>query len=77
MTADKVFEKLGYKIDICEDYGLIRYKHIEKECYIRFYLDGSKEFDANEINADEIFPLQINMELLKAINKKCEELGWK
>lgn len=71
--ADKLFYELGYKIDIGEPYGIIRYKHIQEDYYIRFYLED-KEFDANKIIENEIYPLEINMPLLKAINMKCEEL---
>lgn len=71
--ADKMFEELGYKIDIGENYGLIRYA--KEEEYIRFYLDD-EILSCNRIIDNEIYPLEIDSKLLKAIYKKCQELGW-
>ncbi len=74
--ADRIFKELGFEIDVdCLD--MIRYtKHVEDEnYYIRFYLDD-KDFDCNMIIDNRIYPLAINIQLLKAIIKKCEELGW-
>lgn len=73
--ADKMFEKLGYEKDIGEAYGVIRYKHIKEDYYIRFYLED-RTFDSNRISNNEIFPLEIDKKLLNAICKKVEELEW-
>lgn len=70
-TADELFEELGYKIDIEKNYGLIRYA--KEEEYIRFYLDD-EILSCNRIIDNEIYPLEIDGKLLKAIYKKCEEL---
>lgn len=74
-VADKLFKELEYEIDVGETFGVIRYKHKEKEYYIRFYLE-EKTFDCNKIIDNEIYPLEINKKLLKAIIKKIEEFGW-
>ncbi len=67
--ADAMFEELGYKKrliqNICEEeIGICYYS--EKES-INFYYEGQK------INK---YLAYITMEELKAINKKCGELGW-
>lgn len=74
-TADKMLEDLDFEIDICEAYGVIRYKHKTEDWYIRFYPE-EKTFDCNKIIDNEIYPLEINKNLLNAICKKFEELGW-
>lgn len=63
--ADKMFEKLGYG-KFYENSTDIRYSN---ECneIIAFY-GAVKTFEKNT------YP--INMQELKAINKKAEELGW-
>lgn len=78
MTAKEMFEKLGYAIDIgC--LGIIRYaKHdinYNIDYYIRFYKD-LKEFNGNKVDDNEILPIDIDLNLLQAINKQVEELGW-
>lgn len=74
-NADKMFEELGYKIDIREEYGLIRYNKDENK-FIRFMLEN-KEIEANKIEPNgDVWILNINIELLQAINEKCKELGW-
>lgn len=74
-TADEMFSELGYEIDIYEAYGLIRYKHKKENWCIRFYPDV-KTFDCNKIIDNEIYPLEINKELLNVITLKFKELGW-
>lgn len=74
-TADKMLEDLDFEMDICEAYGVIRYKHKTEDWYIRFYPE-EKTFDCNKIIDNEIYPLEINKNLLNAICKKIEELGW-
>ena len=73
--ADEIFEKLGYEKDIGEAYGVIRYKHIKEDYYIRFYLED-RSFVSNRISNNEIYPLEIDKKLLNAICKKVEELEW-
>ena len=73
--ADEMLKSLGYEKDICEAYGVIRYKHIKEDYYIRFYIED-RTFDSNRISNNEIFPLEIDKKLLNAICKKVEELEW-
>ena len=73
--ADDMFKELGYEIDIGDIYGLIRYNKNDNS-YIRFMLED-KCIEANTIINNEIFVLSVDMELLKAINEKVKELGWK
>lgn len=82
MTAQEMFLSLGYEIDeknddeilyIMEDeqeLGKCRFYHvgfvIEQECFSCFVTERFKESKSFDINID----------LLRAINKQCEELGW-
>ena len=73
--ADEMLEELGYIKDIDVDYGLIRYNKDDK-CFIRFMMD-TEEIETNKISSDgNVWILDINMNLLQAINEKCKELGW-
>lgn len=73
--ADEMFKGLGYRMDIGEEYGLIRYNKDENK-FIRFMI-ANKEIEANKIEPNgDLWILDINMELLQAINEKCKELGW-
>lgn len=75
--ANKMFEDLGYEIDIGEDFGIIRYaKHINDiDYYIRFVL-GEKKVNCNIIVDNEILPLDLGIKELRAVNAKVKELGW-
>ncbi len=78
MKADEMFESLNFIKDIGEDFGVIRYKHRTEDWYIRFYLDeDEKFFDCNKIINNEVYPLEIDKQLLNAICRKFEELKWK
>ena len=78
MSAQEMFEELGYIIDI-NCLGIIRYSREDndgmKYC-IRFYNDV-KEFDCNTVINNKLDCLTIDISLLQAINKQIEELGWK
>lgn len=69
--ADKMFEELGYKK---EDILNIRGANIgtrfrnRKNGYVFSFYDENRVFEKPY--------KEITMEELKAINKKCEELGW-
>ena len=66
--ADKMFEELGY---VCkEEDGMLIYLN-ENGADISFGLDKHFVYVGEEMNA-----MWIDMKELKAINKKCEELGW-
>ena len=78
LTADEMFEKLGYKI-MFDNTCLFRYVkcfELKPKRHIIFAID--KTISVCEENENE---LAINrdyftMQELKAINKKVEELGW-
>ena len=71
-TADEMFERLGYKLEH-------RYKNIiliycKNNTCIQFDIEH-KTFCKFE-ESDSCTICDINMQELKAINKKCKELGW-
>lgn len=68
MNAEEMFGKLGYK-----KVGLSR---SERLVYERFEDDNFFSFD---LTSKEIYVCEssITVEELEAINKQCEELGWK
>ena len=74
-TADKMFEKLGYKkYDSLQTCRYVRYCNIvngEKE-YIIFSKNKTVRFQYLYTHVSK----NITMEELQAINKKCQELGW-
>ena len=74
-TADKMFEKLGYK-----KYGGLQTCRYVRYCNI---VNGEKEYIIFSKNKTVRFQYlytdvskSINMQELQAINKKCQELGW-
>ena len=72
MSADEMFEKLGYvKVS---DENHIYYNNLEWEYTIVFDL-SSKTFKGY-IDEDTEMALSVDMQELKAINQKCKELGW-
>ena len=77
-TADEMFEELGYK-KIEENDNSILYlseKTLWRTRKIRFWKDDKVIF--NDLLEDDkvISSVQIGMQELQAINKKCKELGW-
>lgn len=70
--ADEMFEKLGYKIDINIEHGLIRYNK-QNKYFIRFLIIN-KTIETNSIIDNEIYELSVDMELLQVINEKAKEL---
>lgn len=68
--ADKMFEELGYDIKK-ENEEEIRYQDSGNEdIYIVFY----KKYKV--ITGMPTYDYFLDMPILKAINKKCKELGW-
>ena len=67
-NADKMFEELGYK-KTAEFKSSIYYELQTPACFhkIVFVIDNKTVYKDNSI---------ITMQELKAINKKCEEMGW-
>lgn len=73
MTAQEMFEKLGY-VKTCHD---------EREIIYSIYNDNvliaEIEFDLQDqtfycVCLDEA--MEVDMKVLKAINQQCRELGW-
>lgn len=67
ISADEMFEKLGYKKLVGETTEVFKLSRASKNIYFsklinRIRIDGEYDF--------------IDMEELQAINKKCKELGW-
>ena len=81
MSAKEMFEKLGYEIDEDNDKEIL-YKmkwEISSTYYVSFDL-RNKWFEVfvtsdSPFEPSKSFP--IYMDLLRAINKQVEELGWK
>lgn len=78
MSADEMFEKLGYKIATSKFYTqeeCIIYK--KSEAYIYFSLTNKCVGAFGEKMRYEFNKMVlIEMQELQAINKKCKELGW-
>ena len=73
MSAKEMFEKLGYKKVEDRYYACLYEKVVEQEDYtwkhrIVFETDGKTKY----VFSDKY----TSMELLQAINKQIEELGW-
>ena len=68
MNAEEMFKKLGYKEVQLSSSGYLDYEKSRDDKYFGFDL-ALKEIGV----CDDC----ITMEELKAINKQCEELGWK
>ena len=68
MNAEEMFKKLGYK--------KVKFGRLGNFSYERFSDDKYFIFD---LNSKEIYVCEdsITVEELRAINKQCEELGWK
>lgn len=74
-TADKMFGELGfikYMNDDCEMYM--------KDLFMITFILSNKsfitEYRYGDYNFTKIRAFEIQMNVLQAINKKCEELGW-
>ena len=78
MSADEMFEKLGYEIDY-DDCCLMRYvKFFDLKPARHILFSCDREVCVCEENEKELAVNRdyFSMEELQAINKKCEELGW-
>lgn len=69
MSADEMFEELGYVKTKANDYWII-YKNFRKD------IDFNLKHKTIEVGA-EMKSEEVDIEELQAINKKVEELGWK
>ena len=73
MEAKQMFEKLGYSIHLNDEYEF-SYLNEKDDKEITFFYEDIKVWVYNPENCDA--PVEINMDLLRAINKQCEELEW-
>ena len=72
MTAKEMFEKLDYKVN-GDEYKIIIYKTNVTGAMLYscvFYNTNNKKFRL------KIYEQYMSLELLQAINKQIEELGW-
>lgn len=89
MTAQEMFESMGFKKDKFDHFGLDRFIYkkpivYEEEYLYTFVVLFDKEEKITSVYCDEYpedyedydAPPAIDMELLKAINQQCKELGW-
>lgn len=86
MSAKEMFEELGFKQTICINMNLKEHRQIEYENIYEDYIKIKILFFDNMFYAqlyykeDDKFKnvgsCAIYKELLEAINKQCEELGW-
>lgn len=90
MTAQEMFESMGFKKDKFDYFGLDRlvYKKpiVDEGDYLyTFVVLFDKEEKITSVYCDEYSedyeygydaPPAIDMELLKAISQQCRELGW-
>lgn len=73
MTAQEMFEKLGFE-EIChDDREIIYFMHINdvKVREVEFDLQNKTFY----CMCSDIV-MEVDMELLKSINQQCKELGW-
>lgn len=73
MTAQEMFEKLGYGKTFHDDYEIVysAYNGSFKEAEIEFDLE-EQTFYCTSFDAISI----VDMSVLKAINQQVKELGW-
>ena len=91
MTAQEMFESMGFKKEKFDYFGLDRFiykKPIIDKCEEQLYtivVLFDKEQKITTVYHDEYCedydlcydePPAVDMELLKAINQQCKELGW-
>lgn len=86
MTAKEMFEKLRYKQDETFDKELISYTSIQQFCGERHFgitfNTRFKHFHLWHFGYDEKgrcdngMNIAVDIQMLKAINKQVEELGW-
>lgn len=77
MTAEEMFNELGYEKHY-QKIGNCLYKYYGKndgKCDIKFI--NKNKIIINENLSDEWDSFTLSVDLLKAINKQIEELGWK
>ena len=70
MSADEMFEELGYLKEICDESETLYRNKENVELYIIF----DKQY--KKIGGYPTYDYFCDMSILKAINKKVEELEW-
>ena len=76
MTAKEMFEELGYEFDITEyDEFKPDFNYVDKNDNVIYFDLEDKELCFIPVNKQLI--IRNPLELLQAINKQVEELGWK
>lgn len=71
--ADMMFEKIGYTVSEQLENGIVYLKETDDEDMEISFIDYEDYGKTVEVDK---FDGLITMQELKAINKKCEELGW-
>lgn len=79
MSAKEMFEKLGYEL-VFENEEVLRYRK-NKWLDVEFWkvyekITGEKMKKYIKVSNVQNKPYSISIELLQAINKQVEELGW-
>lgn len=65
--ADEMFKKLGYRRKVYKD---------TDELFELIYDRDGKEIHFNKLREEVSSLSGIDMQEMRAVNKKCEELGW-
>ena len=77
MTAKEMFEKLGYEYNFDSDNFLLQ----PFISYFKYNYEEKKVFDIKFWIKDKVYKIendkQLSLDLVQAINKQVEELGWK
>lgn len=79
MKAKEMFEKIGFQFEEQTDtYIVYGNRGNTEDCFVGFELNGKyfQCFYNNKYDNGSSLPLETTMELLQAINKQVEELGW-
>ena len=79
MSAKEMFEKLDFKFEEQTDtYIAYGNRGSFEDCFVCFELNWKyiKCFYNKKYENSDSFPLEVTNELLQAINKQIEELGW-
>lgn len=76
MTAKEMFEELEFKQVETHIFELIRYVYEDKYDKELNLVVSFTETEKVELSLGEEVGVAIDVPLLKAINKQCEELGW-
>ena len=77
MSAKEMFEELGFELVYENSNRLIYRDKVNKVIIFTLCLKEYSAFiDRNNLDSEDAEYYSINMDLLKAINQQCKELGW-